>query len=104
MSRTVPPLARAPSICYTRIRKSKSSLVHGKLVKIQHGPATVSVEVRSQQSTVPRGMGRQIEPLKRKSGDRPAKSQQIRSRGRSMECSVTFRAWSAVFFFRPVLL
>ena len=48
-------------------------------MKIQHGPATVSVRVRSY-ATVPVRMGRRTEPLKRKSGDRPRdRIQEIRT-------------------------
>src|SRR5689334_6578579 len=65
----------APPVLAARCARLKI----GKLVKIQHGPATVSVRVRSH-ATVPVRMGRRTEPLKRKSGDRPRdRIQEIRT-------------------------
>ena len=42
-------------------------------MKIQHGPATVSVEDRSNRPLFHQGMGRLTGPLMRESGDRPAR-------------------------------
>ena len=46
---------------------------HGKLVEIQHGPATVSAEDRSTRPLFQQGTGRLTGPAMRESGDRPAR-------------------------------
>lgn len=54
--------------CY--YQKTSGSEI-GKLVKFQHGPATVNVETRSQYATVHLNGKADLGSSKRKSGDRP---------------------------------
>src|SRR5262249_4293309 len=65
------------------IRSSKYPLVYGKLVRIQHSPATVSAENQPNKPLFRDGMGRRDDSAMRKSGDRPAENVKLGSRGRS---------------------
>ncbi len=73
-------------------------------MRIQHSPATVSAEGRSTQATVPlRGMGRPDGPMRRKSGDRPARLHGSALVGGALSESTSFQpaGWLPVFFRLP---
>ena len=90
---------------YTRKRIRSFRMVHGKLVKIQHSPATVSAENRAEKPLFRTRNGKAADLTRRKSGDRPASRSSSALEGGARDDTLHFRAcWPAFLRLAPARL